>query len=128
MLMKLLDTYSFRARLQPALFALLPLLITAVAWVPALYEMGGALIALGTTCGVTMLLAQLARLRGRKVEQQLFSMWGGSPSTVWLRHRDHHLDAHTKARYHACLAQRVPGWQAPTLHDEHERPSETDAR
>jgi hypothetical protein len=124
---KLLDTYSFRARLQPALFALLPALIAAVAWVPALYDMAGAVVSLGITCGATMLLAQFARLRGRKVEERLFSLWGGSPSTVWLRHRDRHLDAHTKARYHACLAQRIPGWQAPTCHDEHERPSEADA-
>jgi hypothetical protein len=74
-----------------------------------------------------VLLAHIARLRGRTVEERLFSVWGGKPTTKWLQHRDAHLDPHTKARYHACLAQCIPGWKAPTPQAEHKRPSEADA-
>jgi hypothetical protein len=127
-LIQLFDTYSLRARLQPALLSLLPLFITIAAWFPTLYEAAAALVGLAAACGLTMLLAQIARVRGRMVEEQLFSSWGGKPTTMWLRHRDDHLDTHTKARYHVCLAQRIPDWQAPTIQEEGDRSAEADAR
>ena len=127
-LVRLIDTYSLRARLQPALLTLLPLLVTIAAWFPALHEAAAGLVGLAAACGLTMLLAQIARLRGRKVEQQLFKVWGGKPTTIWLRLRDNNLDSHTKARYHTCLQERIPGWEPPTLEEEDERFTETDAR
>jgi hypothetical protein len=127
-LTQLFDTYSLRARLQPALLSLLPLFVTIAAWFPALYEAAVALVGLAVACGLTMLLAQLARLRGRRVEERLFSLWGGKPTTIWLRHRDDHLDAHTKARYHAYLTEHIADWQVPTIQEEGQRSVETDAR
>jgi hypothetical protein len=126
--MQLFDAYSLRARLQPALLCLLPMFITIATWFPALYKAAVALVGLAAACGLTMLLAQIARLRGRRVEERLFSLWGGEPTTAWLRHCDHHLDTNTKARYYTCLAEGIPGWEAPTLQDEYERSAETDAR
>ena len=123
-----LDLYSLRARLQPALLALFPLFVTVAAWVPALYKWGAGLISLATACGVTVLFAHIARQRGRQAEQLLYQEWGGKPTTIWLRHRSEHLDAYAKRRYHAYLIAKVPDWSAPTLEEECRDPAEADRR
>lgn len=112
------DTYSLRARLQPALLALFPALLTLAAWHPALYQTALALGGLVTACGVTLFLAHVARKLGRSAERKLFAAWAGKPTTIWLRHRDGNLDPHTKERYHAFLSGKVPGWRAPTADEE----------
>nr|WP_281722856.1 hypothetical protein [Nitrosomonas nitrosa] len=114
----LFDTYSLRARLQPALLTLFPAILALAAWYPALYQTAAALGGLVAACGVTLFLAHLARKLGRAVEKRLFAAWGGKPTTIWLRHRDSNLDPHTKARYHAFLAGKVPSWRAPTESEE----------
>ena len=96
----LFDTYSLRARLQPALLPLFPLFVTIAVWVPGLYHTGAGLAGLATACGVTVLLAHVARERGRRAEIRLFNEWGGKPTTIWLRHSDGNLDDHTTRRYH----------------------------
>jgi hypothetical protein len=50
--------------------------------------------------GLTQLLAQLARDRGKELQASLFAEWGGTPTTVRLRHRDLTINPITKARYH----------------------------
>lgn len=118
MIGNLFDTYSLRARLQPALLTLFPALLTLAAWYPALYQTAVAFGGLVAACGVTVFLAHVARKLGRSAERKLFAAWRGKPTTIWLRHSDDNLDPHTKGRYHAYLAGKVPAWRAPTVEEE----------
>ena len=90
-----LSAYPLRARLQPALLAMLPLLTLLVlapdSWTPLKTVFVIAVIA-----GVTLLLTQIARDAGRRIEQDLFHQWGGLPSVAMLRHRDHRVTPATK--------------------------------
>lgn len=122
------DTYSLRARLQPALLTLFPLFVTAAVWLPVLYQTAAGLLGLASACGVTVLLAHVTRERGRRAERRLFEEWGGNPTTIWLRHRDDNLDNHTTRRYHAYLASNAPGWQPPTPEEERSDPAAVDRR
>lgn len=122
------DAYGRQARLQPALLTLFPLFVTVAVWFPALYETGAGLLGLAVACGVTVLFAHVARMRGRSAERRLFSEWGGKPTTIWLRHRDTNLDAHTTRRYHNFLSGHVLDWHAPTEEDERSDSDAADAR
>ena len=113
-LASLFDTYGLRARVQPALLALLPVFITIAVWFPGLYDRAVGLIGVATACGVLAVLANVARARGRKVQPRLYAKWGGEPTTRWLSHAGDHLDPLTKARYHAYLSEHINGWRAPS--------------
>ena len=113
-----LDKYSFQARLRPALLALFPLFLTIAVSVPALYEQAKSLLSLAIACGVIVAFTHIARIRGRRIQEQLIKEWGGLPSTLWLRHDDENLEAETKKRYHKFLQNNVPNWKAPTPGEE----------
>jgi hypothetical protein len=113
------DSYDRPARLYPALLAIAPIFIAAVAIVSAdeltfLKSLG----ALAVGCGGTFLLSQLGRDFGKTRENELFELWGGLPSVAILRHRDPRLNAITKDRYHKRLATLVPEAKAPSVEDE----------
>jgi hypothetical protein len=113
------DSYSYRARLLPALLTMLPVFFTTMMLYPALYTGAGAAVAsLAIGCGTMWFLASVARTRGRAVEAALVEEWGGLPTTCMLRHRDALLDAHTKRRYHAFLAGQVAGLRLPSAEQE----------
>jgi hypothetical protein len=101
--------------------------VTVAVWNPALYQTAAGLIGLAVACGVTVLLAGVARAFGRRAEKRLNAEWGGKPTTLWLRHRDGNLDGHTTTRYHGFLAANVPGWNAPTEDGERADPAGVDA-
>src|SRR5690349_2097038 len=99
------DSYSYRARLLPALLTILPVLLTGMILSPVLYNGTGAAVAsLAVWCGTLWFLANVVRTRGRAAEERLVQEWGGLPTTCMLRHRDDCLDMHTKQRYHAFLS------------------------
>ena len=123
------DLYILQARLYPALLVLLPALLTVIAWFPGLLtsNLGATLVTLAAACGLLYLLSVLARTAGTRLEGQLLKEWGGWPTTLWLRHADNYLDAHTKVRYHRYLAKNVPGLSLPTAEDERSDPEAADA-
>lgn len=124
---KLMDRYARRARLYPALLTLFPALVTVLILYPAAYaSLASGLVSLAIGCGVLMFLASIARYLGRKTEQQLYELWGGKPTTLWLRHRDTNLDPVTKQRYYAFLTKNVPGWSMPTPSEEAADPASAD--
>jgi hypothetical protein len=127
-LQDLFDTYSRRARLQPALLALFPLLAIVAALFPQLYTMASGLLGLAVASGAAYWLAEYARARGRAVERRLREKWGGKPTSAWLRHADRKLDPGTKARYCAFLERTVPNWRAPTEAEEKLDPKRADDR
>ena len=111
-----LDSYSRRARLAPALLVLLPVGIAALAWFPGPPTWWQPLLGILLSCGVVLLLSQLGRDRGVRLEPVLFAEWGGSPTVRGLRHQGS-VNAIALQRRHEKLRVLVPGIQLPT-HDE----------
>lgn len=117
-LIGMLDSYSRTARLAPALVTLFPVLSTVAVWSPALYDFAIGVRALGAACGITLLLAHIARYLGRKAQPKLFDKWGGIPTSRWMLRSDSNLDEMTKDRYRRYLEEHVDGWEAPSQADE----------
>jgi hypothetical protein len=103
----LVDPYSLRARLQPALLTLLPACATLFVIAPGQFEPIRLLVVIAGTLGGAMLLTNLARDAGKKLEPRLWLAWGGKPSVAMLRHRDPTLVPALKARYHSKLAKAI---------------------
>ena len=118
------SAYPLRARLQPALLAMLPLLCLLIlapdAWTPL-----KTVFVIAVVAGVSLFLSQIARDAGRRVEQDLYRQWGGLPSVAMLRHRDHRIAPTTKQRYYAQLAT-VLGTPMPSEADETNDPAAAD--
>jgi hypothetical protein len=112
------DAYTVKARLAPALIALLPLGVVCYAWLPS-FEQPWVMIVLAP-CGIAALvvLALETRRAGLAVQDDLVRTWGGLPTTVLLRHGDRTIPAVDKARYHAILARKCPGLKMPSAADE----------
>lgn len=115
--MDFLDTYSLKARLFPALIAVLPafvLFLLAGSWKdPGLPEVMTAL-------GIGVLfyaMADLARRAGRRVQRKLFKESGGFPANTELSYLDTTLDSGTKDRFRNFLATQI-GKAAPTRESE----------
>lgn len=125
---KLFDSYSRQARLFPGLLTLFPIILTAIALFPRLVtsSWGATLVTLGTSCGLLYGLSVLSRSRGKKVEKRLLTLWGGWPTTIWLRHREQHLPPPVLARYHGFFARNVPSFVTPTAEQEIADPKAAD--
>jgi len=82
------NAYVRRARLQPAMIVAIPLGLATLAWSPGGIPGWSLIWSLFVFCGGTALMAQVARDRGKKKEPELFTSWGGKPTTCLLRHRD----------------------------------------
>jgi len=120
-----LDAYTFRARLQPALLAALPLAIAVTAFYPGGVTWWTPFWAAIIACGGTYLLAELAREGGKKKEVALFSSWGGKPATQLLRHRCSPNPVRL-AGYHARLHELRPDLIFPSREEEREKPEHAD--
>ena len=119
--------YTLPARLYPLALACLPVGLAVIAWFPDQFAGQGLLGGLLTTAGFSYFLSQLGRDSGRKKQEDLWTMWGGKPSTQLLRHRDKQLDTNTKSRYHSKLARIVPDITMPTAQQEATDPVAADA-
>ena len=120
------DPYDRKARIQPALLSVVPVFVACLLLIPQLgaiwTTVGGVILC----CGSTMLLAQLGRDRGKRLESMLFDAWGGKPSVAMLRHRDTRLAKPTKDRYRAFLTANVPGLELASLEVEQQSPKLAD--
>lgn len=79
-----IDRYVWKARIRPVVLALLPFALPAAAVAPE-WANGGRLWALVQLAGVLLLAEPLGRARGKRIEQELFTTWGGKPSVQLLR-------------------------------------------
>lgn len=122
------DKYSRQARLYPALIVLAPALSLVIALFPVLLtnEIGKLLLTMLFSIGALYFLASLSRTAGKRTEQRLLSIWGGWPTTIWLRHRDKNLAPQTKMRYHDYLKKNVPGLVLPKAEQEQDDPTNAD--
>jgi hypothetical protein len=82
----MLDQYTTRARVVPALLVALPVGVATLAWFPSGVAGWSALWALVVWSGGTVLVGQLGRDAGKRKQACLFEMWGGPPTTRRLRH------------------------------------------
>jgi hypothetical protein len=114
------DPYNRQARLYPALLAVFPAIVSAVAWFPGLLvaDIRGLIATVAVSFGVLFLLADISRSRGKALEPSLLQSWGGWPTTAWLRHRDTNLSADTKARYHRLFSERAGVGKLPSSAEE----------
>ena len=125
-LTSLLDPYSRKARLQPALLSLLPAFFGLLLLIPEFQTIWATVGGLVVFSGGATLLTHLGRDRGKALEPKLFQAWGGKPSVAMLRHRDTSLPSMTKERYRSFLAEHVQGLALASREAEQTCPIEAD--
>lgn len=126
-LKKFTDPYERKARLYPALVALLPVVVAVALYTDWLtFDVSNA-VYIAIIAGVLFWLSGKARDAGKAVEKRLVTKWGGMPSVTLLRHRDQGLDRYTKQRYHQA-AERLTGIHMPSSSDEEQDPMDADER
>jgi len=123
-----LDRYTITARLVPAVAVALPTGLALAMLFPQDLVTWGAGTGVLTTTGLTLLLAENARRRGKAVEARIHEKLGAKPTTILLRHSDDRIEAPTKSRYHACLARIVPGVSLPSPDEEADDPGAADVQ
>src|SRR5205814_9836356 len=72
-----------------------------------------------------LVLAQFTRDAGKRVEPELFALWGGSPTTRLLRHRDA-SNRTTLERWHGRLRMLMETVRIPTQAEEAADPQGAD--
>lgn len=110
----LIDSYSLRARVAPALLVILPLFIAAGSWLSHIGTL--PTLPLGALFGLVIvtLLSQLGRDLGKRKEPALFAAWGGPPTTLLLSYSHSTLNPQTLDRIHRVLQARSPVVGIPT--------------
>lgn len=120
-----IDAYTLRARLLPALLAVLPAALAVIAFYPNGATWWAPLWTAVVACGGTFLIAELGRDAGRYKEPQLYERWGGKPTTQRLRHRDA-PNQQLLMRYHKRLQELQPSLIFPTAEQERANRGEAD--
>jgi hypothetical protein len=114
-----LDAYSIRARWAPVFLVVLPLLILCFSLVPGLPAWNKLWPLLGAA-GIVILVDQLGRDGGKRLQPALWASWGGAPTTAALRHRGA-ANPVLLARQHERIAAIV-GHALPTAAEERADP------
>lgn len=122
----LFDKYSFNARVKPALFIILPVVVTAYILIEPLRTLLGSLVGIFVTCGVVNFFANQMSSAGNELQTKLFKKWGGAPTTIILRYSDETLDKYTKQRYRAKLNELIPNFKKITESYELQHPHDAD--
>lgn len=123
--MAIIDVYTVRARLYPAVIAAASAIVGGTVLVP--WDTFGLPHAIATASAtvVLALAADIARRQGRAIEPGIFQRMGGMPSTTMMRHGDTTFDAATKCRIHKFCAGKISG-KAPTAPSERNDPAAAD--
>lgn len=125
-----MDAYDLQARHAPVVFAVLPIVLVALALIPSL---GDAKFSAGSI-GFILIVAlpfvatRIARSAGRARQDQLFAQWGGMPTTTMLRFRDDRLNPQTKRIYRERLARLGPSFPIPDEDEERRDPTAADIK
>jgi hypothetical protein len=83
-----LDKYERQARLVPGLLALLPVAVTVTALGLRQAPVVSVVVSLLSLAGGPVLLADSVRSLGLKAQDDLWTSWGGAPTTIALRLRE----------------------------------------
>ena len=119
------DRYTFKARLQPALLASLPVALSVLSLFPNDLTSLGMIWSLIVWSGGTVLITQMSRDAGKSKEQVLFKQWGGKPSIRLLRHRDATNKILLQER-HRKLKALMPAMTLPNAKEEDSEPERAD--
>lgn len=119
------DPYERKARLMPGLLVALPVLVPLVAVYGPKNAVLTSVLALLGGCGAIFALANIARGRGKALEEAMVKRWGGLPTTILLRHQDTFFDSYTKERYHEMIRTKL-GISVPNAAEETAAPHEAD--
>ncbi|MBS1078273.1 hypothetical protein JK217_11025 [Gluconobacter kondonii] len=119
------EPYVRKARVIPGLLVALPVLVPLLCVYGSKQPILTSLIGLLSGCGAIYALANVARGRGKRLEETLINKWGGMPTTIALRHRDNFFDNVSKLRYHAAITTKL-GIPMPTVEEEEENPEKAD--
>ena len=122
---KLLDPYELKARLFPGLLLMLPAILVVVDIYGPKNPFLAALTAIVAACGGPYVLASLVRPWGVRAQKRLYAAWGGSPTTILLRHGDSTLAGPTKTRYRQLIQSKL-GLVMPTADEEKADPVAAD--
>lgn len=125
-LAKYFDHYTINARFKPAFFSILPAVITVFAWLPVSKTIIGSTLTILISFGVMTFISSLISNLGNKVQEKLFSQWGGAPTTIIMRHSDDTLDKHTTSRYHQWLNTKINNIEMPNIEDEKTNPDDAE--
>lgn len=120
------DKYSVNARLIPALIVLLPIGLSLASLFPQKFLGWDLIVWLGTSSGMAVFIEQLARDKGKSKQPDLFSLWGGEPTTLMLSHRSSKLNPVTLQRYHQKLSGLIDGIRIPSAEEEQSDPGKAD--
>jgi len=120
------DGYSIQARLMPTYLTLLPLAVGIQVWFPeeAILERVSAILI--APAPVALLLTQLGRDRGYRLQKQLWADWGGAPTTQMLRHRRTDRNPVMQRLHHTRIEQLFPDLHMPTPDEERANPQAAD--
>lgn len=119
------DQYERKARVTPGLIVALPIVVPLVLTYGSQDPLLTALLGILGASGALYALANIARGRGKKLEETLVKDWGGMPTTLALRHRDFFLDRTSKITYHRLIAEKL-GITLPTEDEETASPDMAD--
>lgn len=124
-IMKSFDPYDRKARLYPALLALLPVFVTLSCRYGGKLTLLSSLVSTLVACGTLFWIARIARNAGVRVQEKMWRPWGGTPTIRYLRHSDLSIDPITKERYHSVLAHGI-GKDFPSASEEKANPDVAD--
>jgi len=115
---KLFDIYSLNARVKPAFLLVFPVVIALFTLFEPSRSWGGAAITFIISFGIINFAANQMSTKGNILQDKLFLKWGGSPTTIILRHSDHRLDTHTKSRYMSIMERLISNFSAVSYEQE----------
>lgn len=118
MIGNILEPYDRKARLYPALLAMMVPVVSILVIVPAYANQIINLASIVVALGGLMLLSSLGRERGKRIESGLFEKWGGIPTTQLLLRSTSSLDHLTLERYRQFLQVRVKDLHFPDVENE----------
>lgn len=101
---KWLDSYELKARVAPGLVLVVPLMVDGLYAAPILSNW--PVFTASSAVGLALLyaLGLLVRSLGERVQPQLWTSWGGPPSTRMVRHRDNRFGDHLKDLIYQSLS------------------------
>jgi hypothetical protein len=119
------DKYERQARLVPGLLALLPVAITVAALGYVREPVISAVVSLLSLAGGPVVLADTVRRMGLKAQRQLWSTWGGSPTTIVLRLREANSNTIQRDRWRDAV-QKITGIRLASARSEASNPAGAD--
>lgn len=109
----LLDPYVRRARMTPALLVAIPLLLGTIVWIPEALDLMKLSVMTIVGFVTVILIGELGRDRGKRIEQGLFEQWGGMPTVQVMSHTKTTLSPDTISRRHSKLRPMLPSMSIP---------------